>query len=201
MELTNTRQWREEPVMDYINRWRNLSLNCKDTVSMSSNSRDVSRDVNSTISIAPVTRRLTPWRTSALIERKSHPASLSKSCTNRQSRRVQAPIPFGTRLSLSLSLSLSSCTLLPPLLLLLFLFFIWQQKQAAQTFVSTVTDFQPKPSPPMEKNKRHLGEGESSGSRRKRLRRSHSPKTTSNDKPLEEVTALFDSGVSAIFVF
>ncbi|KAK4384041.1 hypothetical protein Sango_3097400 [Sesamum angolense] len=30
VELTNSRQWKEEPVVDYINRWRNLSLNCKD---------------------------------------------------------------------------------------------------------------------------------------------------------------------------
>ena len=36
MELTNTRQWKEEPVMDYINRWRNLSLNCKDKLSEAS---------------------------------------------------------------------------------------------------------------------------------------------------------------------
>ncbi|KAK4388585.1 hypothetical protein Sango_2465100 [Sesamum angolense] len=27
VELTNSRQWKEEPVVDYINRWRNLSLN------------------------------------------------------------------------------------------------------------------------------------------------------------------------------
>ncbi|KAL0456117.1 UNVERIFIED_CONTAM: hypothetical protein Slati_0950900 [Sesamum latifolium] len=30
VELINSRQWKEEPVIDYINRWRNLSLNCKD---------------------------------------------------------------------------------------------------------------------------------------------------------------------------
>ena len=30
MELTNTKQWKDEPVIDYINRWRSLSLNCKD---------------------------------------------------------------------------------------------------------------------------------------------------------------------------
>ncbi|KAK4411746.1 hypothetical protein Sango_0247600 [Sesamum angolense] len=29
VELTNSHQWKEEPVVDYINRWRNLSLNCK----------------------------------------------------------------------------------------------------------------------------------------------------------------------------
>ncbi|KAL0420244.1 UNVERIFIED_CONTAM: hypothetical protein Slati_3047300 [Sesamum latifolium] len=28
VELTYSRQWREEPVIDYINRWSNLSLNC-----------------------------------------------------------------------------------------------------------------------------------------------------------------------------
>ncbi|KAM0994881.1 hypothetical protein EV2_010669 [Malus domestica] len=28
LELTSTKQWKEEPVMDYINRWRNLSLDC-----------------------------------------------------------------------------------------------------------------------------------------------------------------------------
>ncbi|KAL0295956.1 UNVERIFIED_CONTAM: hypothetical protein Sradi_6647700 [Sesamum radiatum] len=30
VELTTSRQWKEEPVIDDINRWRNLSLNCKD---------------------------------------------------------------------------------------------------------------------------------------------------------------------------
>ncbi|KAL0317412.1 UNVERIFIED_CONTAM: hypothetical protein Sangu_2155500 [Sesamum angustifolium] len=30
VELTNSRQWKEEPFIDYINRWRNLSLNYKD---------------------------------------------------------------------------------------------------------------------------------------------------------------------------
>ncbi|KAM1915184.1 hypothetical protein ACFX13_035067 [Malus domestica] len=33
LELTSTKQWKEEPVMDYINRWRNLSLDCKDKLS------------------------------------------------------------------------------------------------------------------------------------------------------------------------
>ncbi|KAM2040999.1 hypothetical protein ACFX16_034858 [Malus domestica] len=33
LELTNTKQWRDEPVVDYINRWRNLSLDCKDRLS------------------------------------------------------------------------------------------------------------------------------------------------------------------------
>ncbi|KAK4381756.1 hypothetical protein Sango_2937800 [Sesamum angolense] len=36
VELTNSRQWKEEPVVDYINRWRNLSLNCKDRLSEAS---------------------------------------------------------------------------------------------------------------------------------------------------------------------
>ncbi|KAK4389712.1 hypothetical protein Sango_2308200 [Sesamum angolense] len=33
VELTNSHQWKEEPVIDYINRWRNPSLNCKDRLS------------------------------------------------------------------------------------------------------------------------------------------------------------------------
>ncbi|KAL0285724.1 UNVERIFIED_CONTAM: hypothetical protein Sangu_2765900 [Sesamum angustifolium] len=33
VELTNSRPWEEEPVIHYINRWRNLSLNCKDQIS------------------------------------------------------------------------------------------------------------------------------------------------------------------------
>ncbi|KAL0410880.1 UNVERIFIED_CONTAM: hypothetical protein Slati_3677700 [Sesamum latifolium] len=33
IELTNSHQWKEEPVIDYIKRWRNLSLNCKDRMS------------------------------------------------------------------------------------------------------------------------------------------------------------------------
>ncbi|KAM1220086.1 hypothetical protein ACFX13_047931 [Malus domestica] len=33
LELTITKQWRDEPVVDYINRWRNLSLDYKDRLS------------------------------------------------------------------------------------------------------------------------------------------------------------------------
>ncbi|KAH7863965.1 hypothetical protein Vadar_024075 [Vaccinium darrowii] len=33
MELTNTKQWKDEPVVDYINRWRAISLDCKDRLS------------------------------------------------------------------------------------------------------------------------------------------------------------------------
>ena len=33
MELTNTKQWGNESVVDYINRWRSLSLDCKDRLS------------------------------------------------------------------------------------------------------------------------------------------------------------------------
>uniref|UniRef100_A0A2N9E9D5 Retrotransposon gag domain-containing protein n=1 Tax=Fagus sylvatica TaxID=28930 RepID=A0A2N9E9D5_FAGSY len=33
VELTNSKQWKEETVIDYIQRWRNLSLNCKDQLS------------------------------------------------------------------------------------------------------------------------------------------------------------------------
>ncbi|KAL0392783.1 UNVERIFIED_CONTAM: hypothetical protein Sradi_2501100 [Sesamum radiatum] len=36
VELANSRQWKEEPVVDYISRWRNLSLNCKDRLSEAS---------------------------------------------------------------------------------------------------------------------------------------------------------------------
>ena len=33
MELTNTKQWKNELVVDYINCWRSLSLDCKDRLS------------------------------------------------------------------------------------------------------------------------------------------------------------------------
>ncbi|KAM2005295.1 hypothetical protein FF1_000535 [Malus domestica] len=33
LELTSTKQWKDEPVVDYINRWRNLSLDCNDRLS------------------------------------------------------------------------------------------------------------------------------------------------------------------------
>jgi len=33
IELTNTKQWKDEPILDYINRWRVLSLECKDRLS------------------------------------------------------------------------------------------------------------------------------------------------------------------------
>ena len=36
MELTNLKQWKDEPVVDYINRWRSLSLDCKDRLSEAS---------------------------------------------------------------------------------------------------------------------------------------------------------------------
>ncbi|KAL0378757.1 UNVERIFIED_CONTAM: hypothetical protein Sradi_3181200 [Sesamum radiatum] len=36
VEHTNSHQWKEEPVIDYINRWRNLSLNCKERLSEAS---------------------------------------------------------------------------------------------------------------------------------------------------------------------
>ena len=36
IELTKTRQWKDEPVIDYIHRWRNLSLNCEDHLSEAS---------------------------------------------------------------------------------------------------------------------------------------------------------------------
>ncbi|KAL0394748.1 UNVERIFIED_CONTAM: hypothetical protein Slati_4441000 [Sesamum latifolium] len=36
VELTNSRQWKEEPVIVYIHRWRNLTLNCKDRLSEAS---------------------------------------------------------------------------------------------------------------------------------------------------------------------
>ncbi|KAL0291247.1 UNVERIFIED_CONTAM: hypothetical protein Scaly_2645400 [Sesamum calycinum] len=33
IELANQHQGKDEPVLDYINNWRDLSLNCKDTLS------------------------------------------------------------------------------------------------------------------------------------------------------------------------
>ncbi|KAF9661841.1 hypothetical protein SADUNF_Sadunf19G0110700 [Salix dunnii] len=36
IELTNACQWKEEPVIDYIHRWRNLSLNCRDRLTETS---------------------------------------------------------------------------------------------------------------------------------------------------------------------
>ncbi|RVW19841.1 Transposon Ty3-I Gag-Pol polyprotein [Vitis vinifera] len=33
MEITNTKKWKDESVVDYINRWRSLSLECKDRLS------------------------------------------------------------------------------------------------------------------------------------------------------------------------
>ena len=36
VELTSTRQRKDEPVIDFINRWRKASLNCKDMLSEAS---------------------------------------------------------------------------------------------------------------------------------------------------------------------
>jgi len=35
-ELTNMKQWKDEHVLDYINRWRSLGLECKDRLSETS---------------------------------------------------------------------------------------------------------------------------------------------------------------------
>jgi len=35
-ELTNTKQWKDKAVLDYINGWRALSLECKDWLSEAS---------------------------------------------------------------------------------------------------------------------------------------------------------------------
>jgi len=32
-ELTNIKQWKDEPILDYINYWRSLSLEYKDRLS------------------------------------------------------------------------------------------------------------------------------------------------------------------------
>jgi len=44
-ELTNTKQWKDEPVLDYINRWRSLSLECKDRLSEASAIEMCARDM------------------------------------------------------------------------------------------------------------------------------------------------------------
>jgi len=36
IELTNSKQWKDEPVLDYINRWRSLGLKCKDRLTEAS---------------------------------------------------------------------------------------------------------------------------------------------------------------------
>ena len=36
VELSNTKQWQDENVMEYIQRWRSLSLDCKDRLTESS---------------------------------------------------------------------------------------------------------------------------------------------------------------------
>ncbi|KAM2667742.1 hypothetical protein EV2_019394 [Malus domestica] len=36
LELTSTKQWKDEPMVDYINRWHSLSLDCKDRLSETS---------------------------------------------------------------------------------------------------------------------------------------------------------------------
>jgi len=36
IELTNTKQWKDESILDYINHWRSLSLKCKDRLSKAS---------------------------------------------------------------------------------------------------------------------------------------------------------------------
>jgi len=36
IELTSNKQWKDEPVLDYINRWRALSLECNNWLSEAS---------------------------------------------------------------------------------------------------------------------------------------------------------------------
>jgi len=35
-ELTNTKHWKDEPILDYINHWRSFNLECKDCLSETS---------------------------------------------------------------------------------------------------------------------------------------------------------------------
>ncbi|KAA0059902.1 retrotransposon gag protein [Cucumis melo var. makuwa] len=42
MELTNTKQRKEEPIIDYINRWKALSLDCKDRLTKLRGTKDFS---------------------------------------------------------------------------------------------------------------------------------------------------------------
>ena len=43
-ELTNTKQWKDEPVLDYINGWCALSLKCKDKLTEASTMKMCTQD-------------------------------------------------------------------------------------------------------------------------------------------------------------
>ncbi|KAK4538994.1 hypothetical protein RGQ29_032069 [Quercus rubra] len=88
IELTNSKQWKEEPVIDYIQRWRNLSLNCKDQLSEASAIEMCIQGMNWAISY--ILEGIKP-KTFEELATRAHDMELSIASNGRQGHPVQEP--------------------------------------------------------------------------------------------------------------
>ncbi|XP_030934588.1 uncharacterized protein LOC115960030 [Quercus lobata] len=88
IELTNSKQWKEEPVIDYIQRWRNLSLNCKDQLSEASAIEMCIQGMNWAISY--ILQGIKP-KTFEELATRAHDMELSIASNGHQGPPVQEP--------------------------------------------------------------------------------------------------------------
>ena len=88
IELTNSKQWKEEPVIDYIQRWRNLSLNCKDQLSEASAIKMCIQGMNWAISY--ILQEIKP-KTFEELATHAHDMELSIASNGHQGPPIQEP--------------------------------------------------------------------------------------------------------------
>ena len=88
IELTNSKHYKEEYVIDYIQRWRNLSLNCKDQLSEASAIKMCIKGMNWAISY--ILQEIKP-KTFEELATHAHDMELSIASNGHQGPPIQEP--------------------------------------------------------------------------------------------------------------